>query len=643
MDPGYLLADELEYELDLRQIKDADLEKLRLRLEDEEAGKIEKPMDKQRFTRLTVSEEIRECEKKLKDIAETVRVTEIIEDDNLATAAQSRLIHLAGRVSRLQAYAPTHTQVKILMDKIMSLGRETSDAREYNVNGAQALAHPRDKQYEVASHVNTANESPTQSATGTIPKTTHSIQHTSTVEQQSIQRSAKPGLKHIFGSIADLITGGNIEQPQIRNLDPRDTSERQFLFNNMNPITTNKSKKGSDVQYGDANLQPQANQRALQAKQPWTWRQQVNDALNDSFEPLVHRNSCSQFASRRNAQQNESHQSIDTRATSMRQEANGVAGGHRIRQWALRFSGLPGGIEVEDFIFRLERQATLNGVSHAALAIGIGDLLTDRAAVWYWTYQRKTECEDWIELKRALIRRYAPRQESDFEIRAKIERRKQQYNERFGDFCQDVEALAVRLSRQIEDEELIEILRRNMKIELRKALCYRTIHSIDDLIRYCDQFEELCEEEEREQRYISRRPAKVAEVEYSGYQQLRQVEPNHQYIEEREQEQHLNQTVEEVHSVKPRNEYMICWNCKELGHLFTQCERQQLSVFCFSCGMSGIMRPQCPKCTGNGWKDARTAGAARPNFQVPPPQILKRSTAGQPPINPFTGPKPPQN
>lgn len=71
MDPRHLLADELEYEFFFRQIESGDLSTLIKFLEGEAAGERERPMDKQRFTRLPVSEKIRECEAKLKEIIES--------------------------------------------------------------------------------------------------------------------------------------------------------------------------------------------------------------------------------------------------------------------------------------------------------------------------------------------------------------------------------------------------------------------------------------------------------------------------------------------------------------------------------------------------------------------------------------------
>lgn len=116
-----------------------------------------------------------------------------------------------------------------------------------------------------------------------------------------------------------------------------------------------------------------------------------------------------------------------------------------MHQWALRFDGRNNDLDAEDFVFRVERQAYLYGVSTRALVIGVGNLLTGRASQWYWTNQRVYQNATWEQWKKAFLRRFAPHKASDFEIRAKMEQRRQASNENFSDFCQDIEAMASRL------------------------------------------------------------------------------------------------------------------------------------------------------------------------------------------------------
>lgn len=299
-----------------------------------------------------------------------------------------------------------------------------------------------------------------------------------------------------------------------------------------------------------------------------------------------------------------------------------VQGGFRISKWPMRFSGAPGELLVEEFLFRIERLARLDGVSEAALVIGIGVLLTGRAAQWYWTYQRNAEHSTWTQFKQAFIRRYKPKRETDHDIRAQIENRKQRQGEQFGDYCQDVEAIEVRLTQRMSTKELVESLRRNMIMPLRKALFRTVTETVDELLLACSEFEELCEEEDRMARAAHRKA-------FAGHRQVNE-------IDEYEQEGSWDQSqfggtnnrsqVEAIQQIS-RTDNIICWNCKDIGHPFTQCGKPQQGRFCFTCGLAGVIKAECPKCAGNVRRDGGAAMATRPSHsQTNPSHILKRNT-----------------
>lgn len=330
-------------------------------------------------------------------------------------------------------------------------------------------------------------------------------------------------------------------------------------------------------------------------------------------------------------------------------------------------------MDAEDFIFRVERQAQLHGVTERALVIGIGNLLTERAAQWYWTYQRQNGNATWVELKRAFIQRYAPHRDTDYEIRSKIEARKQQATEKFNDFCQDVEALAVRLIRRMPEDELVEVLRRNMQMPLRKALWRTETPTIARLLQYCSEYERFCNEEQQQ---MLRRPMRVSEVavdepygqhcdprmqQYDPRMQhydprMQQYDPRmHQYDQQELYEQQYETAVQQVAGATvedgatayveamqsgkvavKRSEFLICWNCQDIGHLFSKCPKPQMAVFCFTCGLKGAITLTCPKCSLNPRRDKPVAGPARPSYTAQP-QILNRAIQPKNPApgNPF--------
>lgn len=91
--------------------------------------------------------------------------------------------------------------------------------------------------------------------------------------------------------------------------------------------------------------------------------------------------------------------------------------------------------------------------------------------------------------------------------------------------------------------------------------------------------------------------------------------------------------------VEPRRtDMMVCWNCKDIGHLFTQCQQPSRGIFCYSCGQAGVVKSDCSKCAMNFRRDAMTAGTTRPG-PTNRPQILQRPAQApqQGRMNPFTG------
>lgn len=212
-------------------------------------------------------------------------------------------------------------------------------------------------------------------------------------------------------------------------------------------------------------------------------------------------------------------------------------------------------------MLQTERQAQLYGVGQGALAIGFGELLKGRAEQWFWTFQHQRPDNTWFELRDAFIQRYSPHRETDYEIRSKIENRKQKVGESFNDYCQDVEALETRLIRRMEEGELVEVIRRNMSMSLRKSTWRERLQTVGALLQCCTDYERLLIEEERQSAY-QRRYMKVHEVEWNAH-------PNNVQLQDVPQQ---SQYIEAMCSGPIRGQsYPICFNCRDIGHTCVVC------------------------------------------------------------------------
>lgn len=76
-----------------------------------------------------------------------------------------------------------------------------------------------------------------------------------------------------------------------------------------------------------------------------------------------------------------------------------------------------------------------------------------------------------------------------------------------------------------------------------------------------------------------------------------------------------------------RNTAILCWNCEERGHTFVDCLAPR-NIFCYGCGLKNTVRPQCPKCApralqGNGWRSARPPPGLAPARPALPGPALR--------------------
>lgn len=319
-------------------------------------------------------------------------------------------------------------------------------------------------------------------------------------------------------------------------------------------------------------------------------------------------------------------------------------------KWGLQFGGAPNDLPVEEFILRVETLARVYRVPQAALTVSILQLLTGTASSWYWTFIRNYPTATWPQA-RATLQRAFRRNASDEAIRRLIMDRLQLPSETFTQFQLAIEALELRLAERMTEQQLVDILRRNMLPHVQDKLLFHHINSLYDLQECVYQVEEHVQRQLELQpiRRPTHRihelsapplaaeefgvalpynpPSIVAPPTSSGMVNWRsnpfgvQMDnPDQQYMPEQ-------QEVNLICAIAPpqdRNQFVTCWNCDDLGHTFVDCAANRI-IFCYGCGTKNVVRPQCPKCSlrlvqGNGQRSVRPIG----NLQRPGGQPLQR-------------------
>lgn len=285
---------------------------------------------------------------------------------------------------------------------------------------------------------------------------------------------------------------------------------------------------------------------------------------------------------------------------------------HFLSKWTIRFSGDPKGLSVDEFLFRVEALAAANNVTTASLVLGLHYLLEGRAESWYWLELRKRPAASWDEFSRAIRGQFGT-YVSDCDLMRELYSRVQRPNEKFADFRLAMETLAARLARPMMGGELVDILRHNMSRRLQSALLLCRTDSADELTRYCTQFEDLWYRPA--DTMLNNRPTRNFDVheleeELGESGSVRIVQPS----------------LEPLQADLPRGNssagnYLICWNCKDIGHGFQECESATRNIFCYGCGKPEAYKPSCPKCNpGN-----RRTNAAGPATQRSRPNPFRRS------------------
>lgn len=255
-----------------------------------------------------------------------------------------------------------------------------------------------------------------------------------------------------------------------------------------------------------------------------------------------------------------------------------------IQNWNLKFDGSTNGLNVEEFLYRLGSLTSdyFNG-DYSVICRNLNSLLTGKARDWYWRYHKQVQFIEWNSFCDALRNQYKEFK-SSFDIREEIRARKQKPNETFDVFFESVSAMMDRLPRPMSEPELIEILARNLRPDIRQELLYVPIHSISHLRRLVQMRENFFSDEYVRKSLPNRNSApfqisrrNLAEI---ATEITSSVENTDHVVEALQKPEHIS----------------TCWNCDMVGHHWQDCI-QDRTIFCYGCGAKNTYKPNCMKCT----------------------------------------------
>ncbi|XP_037827126.1 uncharacterized protein LOC119615120, partial [Lucilia sericata] len=223
-----------------------------------------------------------------------------------------------------------------------------------------------------------------------------------------------------------------------------------------------------------------------------------------------------------------------------------------IQNWNLKFDGSATGLNVDEFLYRIRSltRDNFNG-DFSVVCKNLHVLLTGKARDWYWRYHKQVPAIDWSDFCDAIKCQYKEFK-SSFDIREEIRNRKQKPAENFDTFYEAVSSIMDRLPSPMSEPELIEILARNLRPDIRQDLLYVPIHSISHLRKLVQMREHFLSDEYVRKSFVGRNPNAMLPRRY-----INEIDTNDNEI--------LRDVPENNISVDAMQhpEDIKCWNCDE--------------------------------------------------------------------------------
>lgn len=143
-----------------------------------------------------------------------------------------------------------------------------------------------------------------------------------------------------------------------------------------------------------------------------------------------------------------------------------------------------------------------------------------------------------------------------------------------------------RLPVPLSDTELIEIITRNLRPDIRHELLYVEVLSIPQLRKLVQRSKSFLNDE-----YVRRNFAPRNAYASGPRRQISEVDTEVD-ITNATGAEHGESS---VNAIQQHDTIVKCWNCDQTGHHWEDC-LQDRYIFCYGCGAKNTYKPQCSKC-----------------------------------------------
>lgn len=275
-----------------------------------------------------------------------------------------------------------------------------------------------------------------------------------------------------------------------------------------------------------------------------------------------------------------------------------------IHQWQLYFSGEEKKVSnydlnVHDFIFQINIMKLSQGISDFEMLGHVGMLLTNSARVWYLSnYGRFAS---WNEFINALQQRFKPNF-SIIDAMNELTNRKQKRNESPSAFLNSMVMTLRTLPINFTEQQQVELIQKNLLPDIQLSVAPWQPRSIDHLEHLLSLMNITRVTEIPNpliKRFAVRKNVNVVNQEKETESDS-EVEITEEeicaIIKNRKQKQTEKAKNSKSNDTAKINPDIICFNCRQKGHLFKDCPQPRIRIFCFKCGKEEVKSYVCPDC-----------------------------------------------
>ncbi|XP_033254623.1 uncharacterized protein LOC117194090 [Drosophila miranda] len=268
----------------------------------------------------------------------------------------------------------------------------------------------------------------------------------------------------------------------------------------------------------------------------------------------------------------------------------------QIRRWGLSFDGDPKGMPVAEFIFRVEHLQTSYQVPWAEVLKAFHTLVSGHARDWYWMHVRTVGMPDWPNLRYGLQQQFQVRR-TEFEREQELRERRQRHGESADQYIQEMLVLRSRLLNPFSDYDLIKIIKINIRDAISRVIYPMQIPNLQKLREECADAEKL----------LATRGTRSGPD--HGGSRRREDQKVHELDANTHDPEEQTEALDAVHRTRESGgdrTQLKCWNCAQPGHTYFECESAVRNLFCYKCGLAGVILPKCPKCRPGNAKRSTT-------------------------------------